>query len=89
MMSSLGLSTLPVAKAGQASWQRPHSVQEYVSSICFQVRSAAVPAPKRMSSSGMSGSSKVSGSSRPAGPVLPYHTLKAAEAMCRCLDRGR
>ena len=55
MITSFGESTLPVANAGQASWQRPHSVQENVSSTCFQVRSAAVPAPKRMSSSGTSG----------------------------------
>ena len=89
MISSLGESTLPVAKAGQTSWQRPHSVHEYVSSICFQVRSAAVPAPKRISSSGMSGSSNRSGSSLPPGPVRPYQTLNAAEAMCRCLERGR
>ena len=89
MISSLGDSTLPVAKAGHASWQRPHSVHEKVSSICFHVRSAAVPAPKRMSSSGMSGSSNRSGSRRPPGPVRPYQTLNAAEAMCRCLERGR
>ena len=55
MITSLGDSDLPVAKAGQASWQRPHSVHENVSSTCFQVRSFAVPAPKRRSSSGTSG----------------------------------
>ena len=43
MISSFGDSPLPVTKAGQASWQRPHSVHEKVSSICFQVRSVAVP----------------------------------------------
>ena len=48
MIRSFGDSTLPVAYAGQTSWQRPHSVHENVSSICFQVRSATVPAPKRM-----------------------------------------
>ena len=89
MITSLGDRTLPVAKAGQASWQRPHSVHEKVSSISFQVRWAALPAPKRISSSGTSGSSKRSGSSRPPGPVRPYHTLNAAVAMCRCLERGR
>ena len=89
MITSLGESVLPVANAGQTSWQRPHSVQEKVSSISFQVRSAAVPAPKRMSSSGMSGSSKRSVSSLPPGPVRPNHTLNAADAMCRCLERGR
>ena len=33
-------------QAGQTSWQRPHSVHEKVSSICFQVMSATVPAPE-------------------------------------------
>ena len=41
MITSFGDSVLPVANAGQASWQRPHSVHENVSSTCFQVRSAA------------------------------------------------
>ncbi len=68
MMSSFGDSALPVFHAGQASWQRPHSVQENVSIICFQVRSWIVPAPKRRSSSSPS---KSSGSSRPPGPVRP------------------
>ena len=53
MISSFGESALPVAQAGQTSWQRPHSVHENVSSICFQVRSATVPAPKRSSSSAL------------------------------------
>ena len=68
MITSLGERVLPVANAGHASWQRPHSVHENVSRTCFQVRSLAVPAPKRSSSSGMSGSSNLSGSSRPPGP---------------------
>ena len=89
MITSLGDSDLPVAQAGQASWQRPHSVHEYVSSTCFQVRSFAVPAPKRRSSSATSSSSNDSGSRRPPGPVRPNHTLIAAVAMCRCLERGR
>ena len=68
MMSSFGDSSLPVFHAGQTSWQRPHSVHETVSIICFQVRSAIVPAPKRRSSSSPS---KSSGSSRPPGRVRP------------------
>ena len=68
MISSLGESSLPVFQAGQTSWQRPHSVQEYVSMICFQVMSFTVPAPKRISSSG---TVKSSGSSRPPGVVRP------------------
>ena len=66
MISSLGESSLPVVHAGHTSWQRPHSVHENVSSICFQVRSGTVPAPKRISSSG---TSKRSGSSRPRARV--------------------
>ena len=62
MISSFGESSFPVAYAGQTSWQRPHSVHENVSTISFHVRSAIVPAPKRISSSG---TSKRSGSSRP------------------------
>ena len=89
MITSLGDSDLPVAHAGQASWQRPHSVHEYVSSTCFQVRSLAVPAPKRRSSSATSSSSNVSGSRRPPARVRPNHTLIAATKMCRCLERGR
>ena len=86
MISSLGESALPVFHAGHASWQRPHSVHENVSIICFQVRSGTVPAPKRRSSSSPS---KSSGSSRPPGPVRPKYTLNAAVAMCRCLEWGR
>ena len=39
MIRSLGERRLPVAYAGHTSWQRPHSVHDIVSSICFQVRS--------------------------------------------------
>ena len=48
-----------------------------------------MPAPNRISSSGTDGSSNRSVSSLPPGPVRPYQTLNAAEAMCRCLERGR
>ena len=86
MISSFGDSSLPVVQAGQTSWQRPHSVQENVSSVCFQVRSATVPAPKRISSSGPS---KRSGSSRPRARVRVKKTFTAAVAMWRCLEWGR
>ncbi len=86
MISSFGDSSLPVVQAGQTSWQRPHSVHENVSSVCFQVRSATVPAPKRISSSGPS---KRSGSSRPRARVRPKNTFTAAVAMWRCLEWGR
>ena len=47
MIIVLGLSGLPVAHAGQASWQRPHSVQVKPSSRSFQDRSSIVLTPKR------------------------------------------
>ena len=68
MITSFGESVLPVAHAGQTSWQRPHSVQDIASIVCFQVRSSTVPIPKRMSSSGTSSSNR-SGSSRPRARV--------------------
>ena len=68
MISSLGERSLPVFQAGQTSWQRPHSVHENASIVCFQVRSGTVPAPKRISSSG-----RRSAAARSArvGPVRP------------------
>ncbi len=86
MISSFGESSLPVAFAGHASWQRPHSVHEKPSSTCFHVRSATVAAPKRSSSSGRS---KRSGSSLPRARVRPNQTLTAATPMCRCFEYGR
>ena len=86
MISSFGESSFPVAFAGHASWQRPHSVHEKPSSTCFHVRSATVAAPNRSSSSGRS---KRSGSSRPRARVRPNQTLTAATPMCRCFEYGR
>ncbi len=60
--NSLGDSGLPVAQAGQASWQRPHSVQEVRSSRPFQVKSSIDPVPRTASSSRASRSSKSTGS---------------------------
>ena len=81
--SSFGESALPVAQAGHASWQRPHSVHETTSSTSFHVRSATVPAPKRSSSSA---TSNRSGSSRPSCRVRPKKTFGAAVAMCTCFE---
>ena len=86
MISSFGESSLPVALAGHASWQRPHSVHEKPSSTCFHVRSATVPAPKRSSSSGRS---KRSGSSRPRARVRAEPDVDRGDAMCRCFEYGR
>ncbi len=87
MIRSFGLSSLPVAYAGQTSWQRPHSVHDIVSIICFHVRSAIVAVPKRIAVS--SSTVKSSGSSRPRAPVRPNQTLIAAVAMWRCFECGR
>jgi hypothetical protein len=87
MTRSFGDSAFPVAQAGHTSWQRPHSVQESVSSICFQVMSTSVPDPSRRASS--SSTSKSSGSRRPRRLVRPNHTLSPAVAMCRCFEYGR
>ena len=45
MIMARGSSDLPVAFAGQASVQRPHSVQVKPSSRSFQPRSAIVRTP--------------------------------------------
>ena len=87
MIRSFGESSLPVAYAGQTSWQRPHSVHDIVSTICFHVMSAIVAAPKRIALS--SSTVKSSGSSRPRRRVRPNQTLIAAVAMWRCLECGR
>ena len=47
MIIVLGLSGLPVAHAGQASWQRPHSVHVNPSSRSFHDRSSMVLTPNR------------------------------------------
>ena len=49
MIRSFGERIFPVAYAGHASWQRPHSVHEKPSSTSFRVRSKIVAAPKRSS----------------------------------------
>ena len=54
MIIVLGLSGLPVAQAGQASWQRPHSVHVNPSSRSFQDRSSMVLMPNRASSASRS-----------------------------------
>ena len=44
-MTCFGESILPVRFAGQAAVQRPHSVQVYVSSNCFQLNCRSSPTP--------------------------------------------
>ena len=84
MIRSFGERALPVAQAGQTSWQRPHSVQDIVSSICFHVMSVSVPEPSRSAAS--SSTSKSSGSRRPRARVRPNQTFSPAVAMCRCFE---
>ena len=85
MISSFGLSGLPVAHAGQTSWQRPHSVHENRSSSCCRDRSSAVATPNRISASAASRS--ISRCSRlPLGRFFADQTLGAAVMMCRCLE---
>src|ERR1019366_3049289 len=88
MMSNFGLSGLPVVQAGQTDWQRPHSVQVAKSSICFQVKSSILPAPKTVSSLTLSIS--MSGVlSRPPSALGRRETpiLTGAKKMCRCLEK--
>ena len=75
MMNVLGLSGLPVVHAGQASWQRPHSVHVKPSSRSFHDRSATVRMPNVASSASRS----IAGSS-PRGADLAQRDVG---------DRGR
>src|SRR4051794_2809840 len=88
MTTSFGDRVLPVKKAGQASWHRPHSVQVMPSTICFQVMSWIVPIPNRIWSSGTAGSSKTSGSRRPLARVRAKKTLNHTTRMWRCFVYG-
>ena len=84
MMKVLGLSGFPVACAGHASWQRPHSVQVKPSSRSFQPRSWSVLSPNVAVSSSRS----IFGSS-PRGASLRNQMFGNEVAMCRCLENGR
>ena len=84
MMKVLGLSGLPVAQAGHACWQRPHSVQVKPSRRSFQPRSWSDFSPNVASSRSRS----IAGSS-PRGRSLRYQMLGNDVAMWRCLLNGR
>ena len=84
MMKCFGLSGLPVFHAGQACWQRPHSVQVKPSSMSFQPRSCSVWSPNVASSSSRS----IFGSS-PRGASLRKQMFGKLVAMWRCLLNGR
>ena len=51
VMSSFGLSGLPVFQAGHRSWQRPQSVQVEASRSIFHEASPSLPTPSVSSSS--------------------------------------
>jgi hypothetical protein len=63
-----------VRVVGQYSRQRPHSVQVYMSSICFHVKSVTVEMPNRVFSSTFSRSMV---GSFPGGSSLAKKTLKS------------
>ena len=84
MMKCLGLSGFPVFQAGQASWQRPHSVQVKPSSRSFQPRSWSVFSPNVASSA-----SRSSSGSSPRGASLRNQMFGKLVAMWRCLLNGR
>ena len=87
MMRSLGDSGFSVFQAGQADWQRPHSVQVAKSSICFQVKWPISPTPNTVSSStfSMSMSGVLYRAPRARGR-REKAMLIGAKKMCRCLE---
>ena len=87
MMSSFGERGFSVFQAGQADWQRPHSVQVAKSSICFQVKWPISPTPNTVSSStfSMSMSGVLSSPPRARGR-REKATLMGAMKMCRCFE---
>ena len=84
MMKVLGLSGLPVFQAGQACWQRPHSVQVKPSRRSFQPRSWSDFRPNVASSRSRS----IAGSS-PRGASLRNQMFGKLVAMWRCFENGR
>jgi len=87
MISSLGDRGFSVFQAGQADWQRPHSVQVAKSNICFHEKWPTSPTPKTVSSSmfSMSMSGVLSRAPRARGR-REKATLMGAMKMWRCLE---
>src|SRR3970040_422838 len=83
-MISVGERSLQVMLAGQAAVQRPHSVQVYESSICFQVKLSSLPTPKlsAFSKSGI-------GARTPVGSRRRVNTWGAMVRTWECLEYGR
>ena len=82
-MKIFGSSGLPVRAVGQTTRQRPHSVQVYPSSICFQVRSSTREAPKR------SVFSRSTVASRPIGSRFMKKMFGIDTMMWKCFEYGR
>jgi hypothetical protein len=76
----LGESFLPVRLAGQRSVHRPHSVQEYMSRIAFQLKSVIFEAPKASWFS-----MSAIGTSRPWGRRSRKKTLGIDVTTWKCL----
>ncbi len=79
MMSSFGLSGLPVFHAGHWLWQRPHSVQVVKSSQPFQEKSSILPAPN----------ASLSGSADSISSTLPPEVMGFAAPRARRLPSSR
>ena len=87
MMRSFGDRGLSVFQAGQADWQRPHSVQVAKSSICFQLKCPIWPTPNTVSSSTFSMSmSGVVARAPSARGRREKATLIGAMKMWRCFE---
>ena len=84
-------SGLPVRKVGQASLQRPHSVQVKTSSPSFQVRSRAVRTPTvtlAASASSLISFSRSTEGTRLAGPPRRKYSAGSAVTMWKCSPYG-
>ncbi len=85
-------SGLPVRNVGQASLQRPHSVQVKASRPSFHVRSLTVCTPMRMSASSPPSPMIVSRSTfgtALVGPPLRKKSVGSAVTMWKCSPTGR
>ena len=87
MIRSFGDRIFPVAYAGHASWQRPHSVHEKPSSTFLRRQ---VEDRRRAEAHLVVGHVEAQRLEPPGrGFVRANHTFTAAVAMCRCFEYGR
>ena len=83
MISSFGESALPVAYAGQTSWQRPHSVQRTCRRSASRSGRRRCPAEAEVLLRARVEAQRLE---PPARAVRPKKTLIAAVTMCRCFE---